>query len=672
MKIAIAQIDMRLGDIEGICSRIASQALLAADAGAQLLCVPAPLLSGVLPGALIEYGNYEHDLLRALSDLASGLAACGVVCLVPAVVPYEGGALFEVFMLREGRVVPTRLTVAQFRGDGDNTWVPPVFDVAGTRLAVTFDVSRDIAELPTGCDLVVFFQVNGFDMTDESTAAVASVADGSFCDAVERAGVWLAHVAPVGGFDESAYTGGSFVMDDAGRVVAAAPCFAESLLVQDVARGSTLPALDSHELPAYNREEWLWEALRLHLRDTLADAGLGRAIVPLSGDLPSSLLAALAVDALGPRNVFGLVIEGPDPVTPAEEAYECERMRLAREVAANLHIRLIERSVDEAVRSLAEVDSLSSTYASVRRAQLHRDLSTLCLADAARVQRAAALSPLTKTDAALRADIFGAGGCAVAPFGDVYLTALEHLARMRNRASSVLPASLVGLRAVHEALAVAIRDAAALCSEDAPTRARIASVLGALDPMQIDGALEAHVDRNLSFEDIPLVDRSPEATALLLMLVRCGEAARRRLPMSPVVSARAFAERAWPVGLAWSDMGRHGEDRANARDFAEAERQRLESRGDERSVAARGEILGLLGGLLGLTPDQQAELRSEEGQRRMREDMQRFEEQLREALGRMAGERGDGDPDSASPPQMPNGPFPSGMGPGPFPFFSQN
>ena len=671
MKIALAQIDMRLGDIEGICSRIASQALLAAEAGAQLLCVPAPLMSGVLPGALIEYGNYEHTLLRALGDLASGLAETGVVCLVPAVVPYGGGSLFEVFMLREGRVVPTRLTVAQFRGDGENAWVPPVFDVAGTRLAVTFDVARDIAELPTGCDLVVFFQVNGFDMTDESTTAVASVPDGGFRDEVERAGVWLAHVAPVGGFDESAYTGGSFVMDDAGRVVAAAPCFAEALLVQDVARGNTLPALDAHELPVYNREEWLWEALRLHLRDTLEDAGFGRAVVPLAGDLTSSLLAALAVDALGSRNVFGLVIEGPDPVTPAEEAHECERMRLAREVAANLHIRLIERSVDEAARLLSDSDSLSSTYAFIRRAQLHRDLSALCLADTARVQRAAALSPLTKTDAALRADIFVADGALIAPFGDVYLTALENLARMRNRASAVLPAGLVSLRAVHAMLATAIRDAAALCSEDAAARARIGSVLGGLDPMQVDGALEAHVDRNLSFEDIPLVDRSPEAAALLLMLVRRGEAARRRLPMSPVVSARAFAERAWPVGLAWSDLGRHGEDRMGARDFAEAERRRLESHGDERSVAVRGEILGLLGGLLGLTPEQQAELRSEDGQRRMREDLQRFEEQLQEALGRM-GEQDEGG--SGSRPSSPasSGPFPLGMGPGPFPFFSQN
>ena len=668
MKIALAQTDMRLGDIEGICSRIASQAYIAAVAGVQLMCTPAPLFAGVLPGALIEYDNYEHDLLRALGSLASDLADTGVVCLVPAVIPYEGGALFEVFMLREGRVVPTRLTVAQFRGDGDNAWVPPVFDVAGTRVAVTFDIRRDLTELPTGCDLLVYFQVNGFDMTDESTAAVAAVADGCFRDEVARAGVWLALMAPVGGFDDASYTGGSFVMDDAGRVVAAASCFAESLLVQDVERGCSLPALDEHELPAYNREEWLWEALRLHLRDTLADAGLGRAVVPLLGDLPSSLLAALAVDALGPRNVFGLIVEGPDPLTPADEARETEKTALAREVAANLHIRVAERSVSEAVRLLGRDGALTGAMAREHDAQMHRSLVSLCLSDTAHVQHAAALSSLTKTDAALRAGAWMHGNALVAPFGDVYLSALENLARMRNRISAALPAHLVGLRAVEETLSEVVRDAAALFCDNAIDCARVVALLGSLDPAQVDGALEAHVDRNLCLENIPLADRSPEATALLLMLVRSGERPRRTLPASPVVSARAFCERMWPAGLAWSDLGRHGEDRICSQDLAQAERRRLEMRGDERGDAVRGEIMGLLGGLLGLTPEQLAELHSEEGQRRMREKFRRFEQQLQDAFEHMASEQGEGGPTSG--PSVPG--FDGPMPPAPFPFFSQN
>lgn len=51
MKLALAQIDMRLGDIEGICGRIEDQARLARERGARVLCVPAPLFMGAMPVA---------------------------------------------------------------------------------------------------------------------------------------------------------------------------------------------------------------------------------------------------------------------------------------------------------------------------------------------------------------------------------------------------------------------------------------------------------------------------------------------------------------------------------------------------------------------------------------------------------------------------------------------
>lgn len=90
--------------------------------------------------------------------------------------------------------------------------------------------------------------------------------------------------------------------------MAQAPCFEESLLVQEIQRGVMLDALEDHELPEFRSEEWLWQALVLAVRDNARAHGASRAVVALEGDLPSSLLAALAVDALGPRNVIGLVL----------------------------------------------------------------------------------------------------------------------------------------------------------------------------------------------------------------------------------------------------------------------------------------------------------------------------------------------------------------------------
>ena len=172
----------------------------------------------------------------------------------------------------------------------------------------------------------------------------------------------------------------------------------------------------------------------------------------------------------------------------------------------------------------------------------------------------------------------------------------------------------MGSEAVFRAQAAIVRDAIGQLNVDESLEQRARHLLESIDPAQIDATLEAHVDRNAAIDSLPLSTISPEAAALLLMLVRRNEAGRRMLPSAPIVSARGFAERLWPVQLAWSDMGTRGEERLRASDLAEAEYRRMERKGSERSEQARGEILGMLGEMLGLTPEQQAELMSEESQ----------------------------------------------------------
>ena len=325
MKLALAQIDMRLGDIEGICGRIEDQARLAHERGARVLCVPAPLFMGALPGGLVGAADFEHDMLAGLTGVAERIQELDMICIVPAAVSFEGQPLLDYMMLKDGRVVPARSSIALQRGgNGDARWAPPVFDVDGVRIAVIFDLDRELEMLPTGVDLIAYFQFNAFDMTDRETAAIAAVRSGAYRKIASKRSVWFACMAPVGAYDESVYTGGSFVLDDCGRVVAQAPCFEESLLVQEIQRGVMLDALEDHELPEFRSEEWLWQALVLAVRDNARARGTSRAVVALEGDLPSSLLAALAVDALGSRNVIGLVLGRNRIFTPAHRAQPCE------------------------------------------------------------------------------------------------------------------------------------------------------------------------------------------------------------------------------------------------------------------------------------------------------------------------------------------------------------
>ena len=151
MRIALAQIDARLGDIEGICARIGSQAALAHDQGADLLCVPAPLMTGLAPGSLTDNPNYEHALIAGLRDVARQLETLDMEAIVPAPVGFEHMPLIEVFLLRDGRVIPLRSVFAAARnGSGEELWLPPVFDVRGVRLAVPLTWSVTYRICPQG------------------------------------------------------------------------------------------------------------------------------------------------------------------------------------------------------------------------------------------------------------------------------------------------------------------------------------------------------------------------------------------------------------------------------------------------------------------------------------------------------------------------------------------
>lgn len=650
MKLALAQIDMRLGDIEGICGRIEDQARLAHERGARVLCVPAPLFMGALPGGLVGAADFEHDMLTGLTGVAERIQELDMICIVPAAVSFEGQPLLDYMMLKDGHVVPARSSIALQRGgNGDARWAPPVFDVDGVRIAVIFDLDRELEMLPTGVDLIAYFQFNAFDMTDRETAAIAAVRSGAYRKIASKRSVWFACMAPVGAYDESVYTGGSFVLDDCGRVVAQAPCFEESLLVQEIQRGVMLDALEDHELPEFRSEEWLWQALVLAVRDNARAHGTSRAVVALEGDLPSSLLAALAVDALGSRNVIGLVLDRNRIFTPAQEEAEAARCAAVRAIAERLHIRTVERDV-----SAGDAERLRS-----------RTLG-LMLEDTALELGAMALSPLSKTEYALAAPALCGGYQGdYAPFGDVYLSTLEFVARVRNRTSAVVPQELVTLNAVEDCMERVL--ARALSTLDGPVDMldRAAQLLGGLEPGEVDGALEAHVDRNRPFDDIPMAAGKPEACSLLLMLVRQGEAARRMLPTAPIVSARSFVERAWPYMLAWSDLGLSGKERMTVDALARAEVNRFAD--EDTSERMRGEMMGILGDLLGISPEQMEELRSEDGQRRLHEGMKKFEGEVQDAIEKMMGGQGgpQGGPQGTPMPQPP-------VDPRQFPFFSQN
>lgn len=662
LKIAIAQFDARLGDLDSICARISEQARLAIAQNVKVLCVPAPLFCGVDPGTLIENNNFENDLFRHLLDLAQSFSGDGLIFLIPVIEAIDGAPLFDVVMLKEGRVIPTRLFCMHHRSGADqNLWAPPIFEIGGLRLAVSFDAVRDLPSLPQGCDLFIYFQANSFNQDDLSTVGAPGVIDGPLLDSVRDRGIWFAGVCPIGGYDESVFTGGSYFVDDSGRLINFAPSFEDSLLIQDVVRGTLLPEAPAADEFRFCKEEWVWNALQIHLRDHLHACGAPRVVLELDGGLASSLLAVLAVDSIGSRNVVALLMERNDAATPDLIDREMMRRKLVRDLASSLHIQLAVRSTE----ALADVfDRDARPTDGVRMGDL---AASVILADLGDEHEALVLSPLTKTDYSLPAShVDRYRYAAIAPFGDVYITDLEFLARYRNRISCVLPSSIVSLNEVETSMSRILYNAILGCLDDTVMLSRAAELLRGLEASQVDDVFRNAVDLDRAFDDIPLSRSKGDAVSLLLLMMRAGEGARRRMASYPIVSSKSYVERSWPVQLAWSDIGRGGRDPISADGFVRDEIRRFEAKGEQFGQRMREEIAGLIGGMLGMSPDQ---LRAmlESGKADMRADLERLDEAARDSID-YSGNKEPGDPE--------NGHFdralPHGVRPSDLPFFSIN
>ena len=264
----------------------------------------------------------------------------------------------------------------------------------------------------------------------------------------------------------------------------------------------------------------------------------------------------------------------------------------------------------------------------------------LMLEDTALELGAMALSPLSKTEYALAAPALCGGYQGdYAPFGDVYLSTLEFVARVRNRTSAVVPQELVTLNAVEDCMERVL--AQALSTLDGPVDMldRAAQLLGGLEPGEVDGTLEAHVDRNRSLRRHP--DGRRQARGLLA-------AADARAPGrggSPPCCRRRRSSRPGRLpsvpgricsrGPTW---GSSGKERMTVDALARAEVNRFAD--EDTSERMRGEMMGILGDLLGISPEQMEELRSEDGQRRLHEGMKKFEGEVQDAIDKMMGGQG--------------------------------
>ncbi len=355
MRVALAQINPTVGDIDANSAKVSEWISDARERGAELVVFPELCVPGYPAEDLYLKRHFIEANRAAVEAIAAGVE--GIVALVGFAEPAAGGGDFRhahnsLAVLSDGAVgaVYRKIRLPNYAVFDEQRYFipgaePGTVDVAGTRVGLT--VCEDC-------------WVEGPPASEEAAAGATLIANPSgspyhrgkgrereeLFGAMARAyGAHFAFCNLVGGQDELVFDGQSFLLDARGELLARAAQFEEDLLVCDLdAPGSVAePLADLAEVYA---------ALVLGLRDYVEKNGFRHVGLALSGGIDSALVALLAVDALGAERVTCVVM--PSPHSSSQTQGD------ARTIAANLGAAAleipIEGAMDEYARALSALD----------------------------------------------------------------------------------------------------------------------------------------------------------------------------------------------------------------------------------------------------------------------------------------------------------------------------
>lgn len=534
LRIAMAQFDFPVGDVAGNARRIVDFIAQARDGhGADIVLFPELALSGYPPEDLLYRPAFLRDCETALNGIAA--QARGIVAVVGW--PQAAGAVVynAASVLRDGgieqtyrkRELPNYAVFDERRYfDVDPDRDDCVFEVKGTQVGLVICEDLWFAEpiastVAKGAKLVLVPNASPFERDKHAQR------DALLAQRVGETGAAIAYLNVVGGQDALVFDGASVVADGDGAVHPAAAAFTDQWLVVDFDPESRrfTPVqwmVDGDE----SRDALAWRAVVRGTRDYFAKNGFTHAWLGLSGGIDSSLVLAIAADALGAENVTAVRMPSRYTAGLSND--------LAQEQCDAMGVKLIALPIEKPFQGY--LDALADTFAGrpVDTAEENLQSRTRGALLMALSNKFGGLLLTTgnKSEYAVGyATIYGDMCGGYAPIKDLYKTEVFQLARWRNT---------VGDRVVPEA--VIERPPSAELRENQKDQ-------DSLPPYDVlDAILLRHVDQEQSREEIVAAGFDAATVDRVLKLVRIAEWKRHQAAPGPKVSRRAFGrERRYPI-----------------------------------------------------------------------------------------------------------------------------
>jgi NAD+ synthase (glutamine-hydrolysing) len=576
-RLALAQINVTVGDLPGNRDRIIETLRCAEESGTELVAFPELALTGYPPEDLLLKPSFIRDNLQVLDEVAR---ATGDIAVVLGCVDRTDDIFNAAAVLYQGRVVhmyhkqflPTYGVFDEDRYFRPG-WEAPVFRLGDVLLGV--NVCEDIwyAVGPTNAQSLagaeVIININASPFSEQKPAFRKKMLA---TRAADNHAI-VAYVNMVGGQDELVFDGSSLVFDPGGELLAQGRAFQEDLLIVDLdvagvfrerlhdprrrkghlrreadrpalmidiatsrRRATTRPALPARPVVQdLESVEETYRALVLGTRDYVCKTGFRQVVLGLSGGVDSSLVAAVAADALGPENVLGVSM----PSRYSSQGSKDDAADLAQALGIRYQVVPIEGvfsamlSTLEPVFEGREPDATEENLQARIRGQILMALSNkfgyLVLTTGNKSEMAVGY-------ATLYGDM--AGGFAVVK--DVLKTRLYDVARYRNT---------IGPRPVIPESVLTKPPSAELRPDQTDQ--------DSLPPYdELDAILVAYVEEDRSIDEIVRKGFSPDLVRRVVSMVDRNEYKRRQAPPGVKVSPRAFGrDRRLPITNRYRDDG---------------------------------------------------------------------------------------------------------------------